>query len=65
MRHRPAGEQLNPNRVETATVQLWRNGAMATATLSNEAARQMVREGNAFVMSAQAVGAMVNGVSNS
>ena len=65
MRHRPTGEQLNPNRVETERVQFWRNGVMATAMMSNEAAREMVREGNAFVISAQAVGEMVNGVSNS
>ena len=65
MRHRPTGWQLDPSRVTTATVQMWRNGVMVTAMMSNEAARQAVREGRAFVMSSQAVGAMVNGVSNS
>ena len=65
MRHRPTEQQMNPSRVETATVQFWRNGVMATAQMTRETARQMVREGQAFVISGQAVGAMENGFSNS
>ena len=63
--YRPTGHQLDPKRIETDTVQYWRNGVMMTAQMSNATAQEMVRDGRAFVISSQAIGAIINGVSHS
>lgn len=52
----------DPENVKTEMVQFWRMGVMVTAMMSLEKAREAVRNGNAFVISNQAIGHMVNGV---
>lgn len=47
--------------LDTNKVQFWKNGVMMTAQLPLEEAKKMVREGKAFVITAQAIGAMVDG----
>ena len=56
--------QRNPQNVQSRNVQLWRNGVMITAQISQSDARDMVANGQAFVISAQAIGAMSNGQRN-
>lgn len=54
--------QVHPEiRIKTKTVQYWRNGIMMTAQMSQSAARELVRKGGAFVISSQAIGAIVDG----
>ena len=53
--------QLDPNRITSETVQYWRNGVMLTAQMRRAEARERVRTGLAFVMTSQAIGALVNG----
>lgn len=55
---KPAEWQMNPENIQTKTVQFWRKGVMVTAMTTNEQAKQMVREGRAFVISSQAIGAL-------
>ena len=56
----PKEWQLNPMILNTpdSKVQFWRDGVMITAQMSIERARDKVREGNAFVISDQAIGAL-------
>ena len=44
---------LDPNRLTTAKVQYWRRGIVHIIT--NEEAREAVREGRAFVVCSQAI----------
>ena len=55
---KPAEWQINPDNIQTKTVQYWRHGVMVTAMTTNEQAKQMVSEGRAFVISSQAIGAL-------
>ena len=57
----PAEWQQNPDNVTTKTVQFWRHGVMISAMVSLENARQAIRDGSAFVISTQAIGALTNG----
>ena len=57
----PQAWQVDPSNVKTNKVQFWSNGTMVTAEMNQVNARQAVSEGRAFVMTEQAVGAMVNG----
>ena len=43
-------------RLDTKTVQLWRDGSMLTAQMPVEVARQLVDGGDAWVISSQAIG---------
>lgn len=58
---KPQAWQLNPENVKTETVQYWRNGIMLTAQMSRMGAREMIRQKTAFVISDQAIGALING----
>jgi len=61
----PTPEQLNPSRLETSEVQFWYNGVMM-GLLSLEEAQEKVRNGEAFVITSQAIGALnPDGSSNS
>ena len=62
--YRPAGRQLDPAFVVTDRVQLWRNGVLLSV-LSYEEAEEMVRDGRAFVICGQAIGALRSRVSYS
>ena len=53
--------QNNPDSIKTERVQYWRNGVMLTAQMSKSTARELVENGEAFVISSQAVGAMIDG----
>ena len=55
---KPAEWQLDPEKITTKTVQYWRNGVMVTAMTTNEQAKQLVRDGKAFVITSQAIGAL-------
>ena len=44
------------DKLTTSTVQYWLNGSMMTAQMPLEEAKQLVRNGKAFVISAQAIG---------
>lgn len=61
--YRPSGWQLDPIMIRTQRVQYWANGLYA-GSMTQEKARQLVADGHAFVICDQAVGAMVDGVSN-
>ena len=61
----PRPDQTNPENVTSGNVQFWSNGVMRTAQMTRETAREMVASGEAFVISAQAVGALQNGQRNS
>jgi len=56
--HQPKEWQLDPDSLETATVQYWRNGVMVSAQITLENARESVRNGTAFVISGCAIGAL-------
>jgi hypothetical protein len=62
--YRPSGWQLDPESITTERVQYWSNGVMSWF-VTREQARRMVTNGNAFVVSDQAIGAMIDGVANS
>jgi len=63
--YRPSGWQLDANNIKTETVQYWQHGIMKTAQITNADARRMINDGVAFVISDQAIGAMVDGRSDS
>lgn len=46
------------NRIKTDRVQFWRNGIMVTAMMTRERACELVRDGLAYVISSQAIGAI-------
>ena len=48
------------DKIETARVQYWRNGVMLTAQMTREQAQELVTAGEAFVITGQAVGAIVD-----
>jgi len=52
---RPQPDHTDPNRIETETVQYWRNGVMVTAMMTRETAQELVRTGQAYVISGQAI----------
>ena len=51
--HRLSEKALDPSRLTTAKVQYWRHGIVHIIT--NEEAREAVREGRAFVVCDQAI----------
>ena len=51
---------FNPDNIETSRVQFWVNGLMMTR-VDNAEARRLVRVGRAYVITAQAIGALING----
>ena len=53
--------QHDPEQINTNNVQFWHNGIMVTAQMTKATAQEKVRNGTAFVISGQAIGAMVNG----
>lgn len=55
---RPAAWQLDPQGITTDTVQYWKGGTMLTAQLTKLRAQELVADGNAFVISSQAIGAL-------
>jgi hypothetical protein len=57
----PAAWQQDASQIETATVQYWRNGVMITAQMTKESAQSLVRDGAAFVICRQAIGAVIDG----
>lgn len=63
--YRPHSWQLDPNALCTKSneVQYWHNGLMVTGQMPKAKAQALVANGEAFVISEQAVGAMVDGVS--
>jgi len=61
-RYYPRIGQLNPDLLETDKVQYWHKGVMLT-NISKAAAQQMIRDGLAFVITSQAIGAMQDGYS--
>ena len=63
--YEPSGWQLDPESLDPSltTVQFWTGGIMATAQFRLTDAKKSVRDGEAFVISSQAVGSMDKGVS--
>ena len=57
----PQQWQQDPNQVQSERVQFWSNGVMVTAQMSCSEAQDRVWTGRAFVISSQAIGAMVAG----
>lgn len=57
----PAQWQQDASKIETSTVQYWRMGVMVTAQMTKERAQELVRGGSAFVITSQAIGAIING----
>ena len=57
----PQGWQRDPNQVQSDYVQFWSNGVMVTAQMSCSDAQDRVWTGRAFVISSQAIGALVDG----
>ena len=53
----PKAWQVDPANVQTAKVQYWRNG-VCMSDVALDKAREMVANGSAFVISAQAIGAL-------
>jgi len=51
--YQPSKRELDPSRLITARVQYWRHGIVHIVT--NEEAREAVREGRAFVVCDQAI----------
>ena len=55
----PKAWQTNPNSIETDKVQYWsESGVMLTAQMKKKDAQKLVRQGKAFVISDQAIGAL-------
>lgn len=52
---KPQIDKTDPNRIETETVQYWQNGIMLTAMMTKETARELVRNGQAYVINGQAI----------
>ena len=52
---KPQVDKTDPNRIETETVQYWRNGIMVTAMMTKETAKELVRTGKAYVITSQAI----------
>ena len=63
--YRPHGWQLDHQNLDTGTVQLWHNGIMLTAQVKLNDAKQRVINGEAFVITSQAIGTMKDGISTS
>ena len=53
------------DRIKTETVQYWRNGIMVTAQMTKATAKELVKNGEAFVISSQAIGAIIDGKKSS
>ena len=60
-RNTPKEWQKNPENIETEKVQYWQNGIMVTARMTNLEANCLVKDGYAYVISAQAIGAIKDG----
>lgn len=56
----PKAWQTDPSNITTDRVQFWSNGVIVTAQMSKTAAQEAVSEGRAFVITEQAIGAIVN-----
>ena len=54
----PQDWQKDPSMITEPMVQYWRHGTMVTAMYRRDAARMAVVNGEAFVMTGQAVGAL-------
>ena len=52
--------QTDETRLNTRTVQYWRNGIMMTAMMTKENAKKLVVEGKAFIITSQAIGCIEN-----
>jgi len=61
-KYHPRGWQLDPDRIDTDRVQYWKHGTMLTV-LEKKDAVGMVKRGDAFVITGQAIGAMKDGIS--
>lgn len=57
-RYFPRPDQMDPERVRTERVQVWRNDVMVTALMTREEAQQGVASRRFFVISSQAIGAL-------
>ncbi len=57
----PQAWQTDPSLIDTETVQYWRDGVMLTAQMKKERARELVETGQAFVITGQAIGTILNG----
>ncbi len=58
---RPAVWQTDPSMVTSRNVQFWHKGMMVTAQMAKAWAQEKVRNGEAFVINQQAIGALING----
>ena len=58
--YQPKEWQMNANSISGTKIQLWKNGIMLSL-ISIDSAREMISNKNAFVISNQAIGAMLNG----
>jgi hypothetical protein len=56
----PLDWQMDPSRIETERVQIWKGNTMMGLVARGDA-QQAVRDGRAFVISSQAIGNLVNG----
>jgi len=63
--YRPTDWQMNPDCVTNSRVQYWRNGIMAAGRLTQAEARKLVADKMAFVISEQAIGCLIDGISYS
>ena len=57
----PKEWQKNPNNIETEKVQYWQNGIMVTARMTYFEAYYLVKDGYAYVINPQAIGAIKDG----
>jgi len=60
--YKPKDWQTDPRMIDTNKVQYWNNGVMLTAMMTKETAIEKVTNGEAFVITGQAIGTMVNGI---
>lgn len=51
--------QTNPDMIDTEKVQYWRNEIMITAQMTKDAARRLVADGKAIVITGQAINSIV------
>lgn len=49
------------DKITTEKVQYWRNGIMLTAQMNQETAKQLIDTKQAFVITCQAIGAIIDG----
>jgi len=52
---KPQVDKTDPDRIVTETVQYWKGGVMLTAMMKKEVAKELVRTGEAYIITSQAI----------